>query len=56
MTARQTMTEVLRDARSKALFKVKYGALTTAQKNTVDRLMQRSAKYATVGAKQQLDK
>lgn len=46
MSDRQTMTEVLRDARSKALFKAKYDALTVAQKNTVDRLMQRSAKYA----------
>jgi hypothetical protein len=49
MTARQTMTEALRDARSKALFKAKYDALTVAQKRLVDELMQRSAKYAKAG-------
>jgi hypothetical protein len=46
MTDRQTMTEVLCDARSKALFKAKYDALTTAQRKLVDQLMQRSTKYA----------
>lgn len=49
MTNRQTMTEVLRDARSKALFGVKYDALTDAQKWWVDELMQRSSKYAKAG-------
>ena len=46
MTARKTMTEVLRDARSKALFNVNYDSLTVAQKWRVDELMQRSSKYA----------
>lgn len=46
MTTRQTMTQALRDARSKALFNVKYDALTAAQKGRVDELMQRSTKYA----------
>jgi len=49
MSDRQTMTQVLRDARSKALFKAKYDALTIAQKWLVDELMQRSAKYAKAG-------
>lgn len=31
MTDRQTMTEVLRDARAKALFNVTYDALTVAR-------------------------
>lgn len=49
MTTRQTMTEALRDARSKALFNANYDALTVAQKWRVDELMQRSNKYAKAG-------
>lgn len=46
MTDRKTMTEVLRDARAKALFKLHYNVLTPAQKFQVDELMRRSHKYA----------
>ena len=46
MTDRKTMTEVLRDARSKALFNLNYDALTVAQKWRVDELMAKSTKYA----------
>jgi hypothetical protein len=49
MSDHQTMTQVLRDARSKALFKAKYDALTIAQRRLVDQLMQRSTKYAKAG-------
>jgi hypothetical protein len=46
MSDRKTMTEVLRDARAKALFKLHYNVLTPAQKFQVDELMRRSHKYA----------
>jgi hypothetical protein len=49
MTDRKTMSEVLRDARAKALFHVSYASLTVAQKEQVEELMQRSSKYAVKG-------
>ena len=49
MTNRQTLTEVLRDARAKALFWKKYDELTPAQKERVDELMASATKYAKVG-------
>jgi hypothetical protein len=49
VTDRLTMTQVLRDARSKALFRREYDALTVAQKWRVDELMAKSSKYAKAG-------
>lgn len=49
MTARQTMTEALKDARAKAIYHTDYAALTAAQRQHVDELMARSTKYAKAG-------
>jgi hypothetical protein len=46
MSDRQTLTEAIRDARAKALFRTKYELLTAAQKERVDELMGRAHKYA----------
>jgi len=46
---RQTLTEVLRDARAKALYWKKYDELTAIQKERVDELMASATKYAKEG-------